>query len=66
MSVFSKLQAWWRKDALETADEETRMTPEERAKAERDYQAMRDDTRVQSGRMGLGAADYERDSERPR
>lgn len=66
MSVFSKLRAWWRKDALETAEEETRMTPEERDKAERDYQGMRDDTAVKSGRMGLGAADYERDSEPPR
>jgi hypothetical protein len=66
MSVFSKLQAWWRKDALETAEEETHMTPEERDKAERDYQGMRDDTAVQSGRLGLGAADYERDSEPPR
>jgi hypothetical protein len=65
MSVFSKLQAWWRRDALETADEETRMTPEERDAAERDYQGMRDDTAVKSGRLGLGSADYERDSERP-
>jgi hypothetical protein len=66
MSVFDKLRAWWRKDDLETAEEETRMTPEERDEAERDYQGMRDDTAVQSGRLGLGAADYERDSERPR
>ena len=41
------------------------MTPEERDEAERDYQGMRDDTAVNSGRLGLGAADYERDSERP-
>jgi hypothetical protein len=66
MSIFSKLQAWWRKDAVETAEEETHMTPEERAEAERDYQAIRDDTKVQSGRFGLGSADYERDSEPPR
>jgi hypothetical protein len=66
MSVFDKLRAWWRKDDLETAEEETRMTPEERDEAERDYQGMRDDTAVKSGRLGLGAADYERDSERPR
>jgi hypothetical protein len=66
MSVFDKLRAWWRKDDLETAEEETRMTPEERDEAERDYQGLRDDTAVKSGRLGLGAADYERDSERPR
>ena len=65
MSVLSKLRAWWGKDNLETAEEETRMTPEERDEAERDYQGMRDDTAVKSGRLGLGAADYERDSERP-
>ena len=41
------------------------MTPEERDAAERDYQGIKDDTAVKSGRLGLGAADYERDSERP-
>jgi hypothetical protein len=66
MSVFNKLRGWWGKDARETAEEETRMTPEERAEAERDYQGMRDDTYVENSRLGLGAADYERDSERPR
>jgi hypothetical protein len=66
MSIFSKLQAWWRKDAVETAEEETHMTPEERAEAERDYQAIRDDTYVENSRLGLGSADYEGDSERPR
>jgi hypothetical protein len=48
-----------------TAEEETRMTPEERDEAERDYQAMRDDTYVENSRLGLGSADFERDSERP-
>ena len=66
MSVFSKLRAWWSKDALETADEETRMTNSERDLAERDYEAMKDDTAVQSGRFMGGVADYERDSEPPR
>jgi hypothetical protein len=66
MSIFSKLRSWWSKDARETAEEETRMTPEERDEAERDYQGMRDDTYVENSRLGLGAADYERDSERPR
>ena len=65
MSIFQKLQAWWSKDALETAEEETHMTPEERDEAERDYQGMRDDTEVKGGRnLGLGDADYERDFER--
>jgi hypothetical protein len=66
MSVFKKLRTWWGKDTRETAEEETHMTPEERAEAERDYQAIRDDTYVENSRLGLGEADYERDSERPR
>jgi hypothetical protein len=66
MSVFDKLRAWWGRDAGETTEEETHMTPEERAEAERDYQAIRDDTYVENSRLGLGAADYERDSEPPR
>jgi hypothetical protein len=66
MSAFSKLRAWWRKDDLETAEEETHMTPEERDEAERDYEAFKDDTYVENSRLGLGEADYERDSEPPR
>jgi hypothetical protein len=42
------------------------MTPEERDEAERDYEAFKDDTYVENSRLGLGAADYERDSEPPR
>jgi hypothetical protein len=66
MSVFRRLKAWWSKDDLEVADEETRMTPAEREVAEEDYEARKDDTDVQSGGPLLGGqADYERDSEPP-
>jgi hypothetical protein len=63
MSIFSRLRAWWSKDDLETADEETRMTPAERDVAEEDYEARKIDTEIQSGRLAGGQADYERDSE---
>ena len=64
MSIFSKLQAWWRNDSLETAEAETHMTQEDRDKAERDYR-LQGRTAMKSGRMGMGSADYERDSEPP-
>jgi len=38
-----RLRAWWNKDALETAEEETRMTQAERDVAEEDYEARKDD-----------------------
>lgn len=65
MSVFRRLKAWWSKDDLEVANEETRMAPAERDVAEEDYEARKDDTDVQSGRFLGGQADYERDSEPP-
>jgi len=66
MSVFSRLRTWWSKDEREVAEEATRMSPAEREVAEEDYQARRDDTRVESGRFLGGSGDYERDSEPPR
>jgi hypothetical protein len=65
MTVFSRLRAWWRKDDVEVAEEETRMTPPERDVAEEDYEARKEDTAVRSGQLGRGATDYERDSEPP-
>jgi hypothetical protein len=64
MSIFKRLQAWWGKNDLETADEETRTTPAERDVAEEDFEARKDDVEVRRDRLG-GAADYERDSEPP-
>jgi hypothetical protein len=66
MGVLRKLSAWWNKDALERAKEETRMTEAERDAAEEDYEGRKDDVAARSGYLAGGAADYERDSEPPR
>jgi hypothetical protein len=65
MSVFRRFKAWWSKDDLEVANEETRMKPAERDVAEEDYEGRKDDTAVQSGILLGGQADYESDSEPP-
>ena len=65
MGIFRRLSAWWNRDALERAEEETRMTPIERDVAEEDYEARKDDEVARDGLLGGGAADYEADSERP-
>ena len=64
MALLRRLRAWWNKDALERAEEETRMTAAERDAAEEDYEGHKDDVAV-SSYLGGGAADYERDSEPP-
>lgn len=64
--VLQRIRAWWNKDAVARAEEETRMTPAERDVAEEDFEARKDDVAARSGRLGGGAADYERDSEPPR
>ena len=64
MAVLRRLRAWWNKDALERAEEETRMTAAERDAAEEDYEGRKDDVATSSYLAG-GAADYERDSEPP-
>jgi len=66
MSFFDRITAWWSKDKLELADEETHMSESERDVAAEDYEARKDDVAVQSGRFMGGVADYERDSEPPR
>jgi len=64
MAFLGRLRSWWNKDAVELADEETRMTQAERDSAEQDYEARKDDLAVHQHRLG-GGADYERDSEPP-
>jgi hypothetical protein len=66
MGLLRRLSTWWNKDALERAEEETRMTESERDAAEEDYEARKDDVAVRGGPLGRGDADYERDSEPPR
>ena len=66
MNLVRRIRAWWNKDALELAEEETRMTESERDIAEEDYEGRKDDMSLRSGRLLGGAGDYERDSEPPR
>jgi hypothetical protein len=67
VAILSRLRAWWNKDELERADEETHMTQAERDVAEEDYEARKDDVATSGGYLGGGAAtDFERDSEPPR
>jgi hypothetical protein len=66
MNLLRRLSAWWNRDALERAEEETRMTGIERDVAEEDYEARKDDVAAREGFLGGGAADYESDSEPPR
>ena len=61
-----RLRAWWDKDALAKASEETRLTQAERDVADEDYEARKDDVFNKNERFAGGAADYERDSEPPR
>ena len=60
-----RFRAWWKKDAVEQAEEETRMTEDERDIAEEDYEARKEDQLISGERLGGGTADYERDSEPP-
>jgi hypothetical protein len=65
-SFLNRLRAWWNKDTLERAKEETRMTQAERDVAEEDYEGHKDDVLASGESLAGGAADYERDSEPPR
>jgi hypothetical protein len=65
LNLLRRFRAWWNKDALALADEETSMTESERDVANEDYEARKDDVAVRSDFLG-GDADYERDSEPPR
>jgi hypothetical protein len=64
--LWQRFRAWWSKDALELAEEETRMTPLERDIAGEDYEAHKDDQFVSGEHLAGGVADYERDSKPPR
>ena len=66
MAILSRLRAWWNKDEVELAEEETHMTPAERDVAEEDYEARKDDVATTGGDLGRAAGDYEGDSESPR
>ena len=66
MAILSRLRAWWNKDELERAEEETHMTEGERDVAEADYEARKDDVATTGGYLGRATGDYESDSEPPR
>jgi hypothetical protein len=66
VSLLERFRAWWSRDALERAEEETRLTENERDAADQDYEAHKDDVAVRGDLLAGGAADYERDSEPPR
>jgi hypothetical protein len=63
--LLERLRSWWNKDAVETAEEETRMSEHERDVAEEDFEARKDDLAARSDFLAGGTADYERDSEAP-
>ena len=65
MSIIRRLQAWWNKDALEHAEQETHLTEAQRDVEQEDFEARKDDVDVESGYLAGGVADYERDSEPP-
>ena len=65
MAFLGRLRSWWNKDAVELAEDETRMTQAERDSADQDYRAQRDDPAL-NRRLGGGSPDFERDSEPPR
>jgi hypothetical protein len=62
--LLRRLRAWWNRDALEVAEEETRMSAAERDVAQEDYEARKDDIATREYLAG-GITDYERDSEPP-
>jgi hypothetical protein len=66
MSLLRRLRAWWNRDALERAEEETHMTEAERDVAEEDYEAKKDDISLRGGYLAPGGGDFESDSEPPR
>jgi hypothetical protein len=66
VAILSRLRAWWNKDELERAEEETHMTEAERDVAEEDYEARKGDVATSGGYLGGAATDFERDSEPPR
>jgi hypothetical protein len=63
--LLQRLRAWWNKDALAKAEEETRETRAERDREEEDYEGRKDDVLSTGERLAGGTADYERDSEPP-
>jgi hypothetical protein len=64
-NLLKRLRSWLDKDALEAAEEGTRLTEAERDIAHEDYEARKDDLYAAEDRLGGGLADYESDSKAP-
>jgi hypothetical protein len=62
----NRLRAWWSKDTLDEAEQETRMSQSERDVAREDYEGRKDDVLASGETLAGGSGDYERDSEPPR
>jgi hypothetical protein len=65
VSFLRRIRAWWNKDNLELAEEETRMTPLERDVDKQDFEARKDDVAVRRDTR-TEDVDFESDSEPPR
>jgi hypothetical protein len=65
VSVVHRIRAWWNNDKLEHVQEDAQMTPLEHEVAEEDFQAKKDDVRLEEYYSPPGT-DFERDSEPPR
>ena len=66
MGFMDKMKSWWRQGEREDVAAEAPMSDSERESAEEDWAGHQADTRMESGYYQPGgAADFERDSERP-
>jgi hypothetical protein len=65
MSLLDRVRAWWNKDTLTRADEETRMTAGERDLADEEFEGRKADVQAREYFTGQGV-DFEGDSKPPR
>ena len=66
MSLWKKISGWWSKDVAEAAAEDARDDSQAgRDRDHEDFEGRLDDVQAESGMLGGGGADYERDSEDP-
>ena len=65
MSLLDRFRAWWSKDTVERASEETRMTALERDLDRQEFEGRRADLAARE-HLGEQGIDFERDSNPPR
>ena len=71
MGFMDKIRSWWRQDDVAEAEEEAKMTADERDVVDEGFEGGKDDYEATERTTGFGTtppgeADFERDSERPR